>query len=221
MQEFGKKNPSANLADLGLNVGIAHWNIAPEDLVKKTLELGQGELNDAGALCVSTGKFTGRSPKDKFTVKDAITQDSVDWGDVNIPFDPAAFDKLYEKVCAYLDGKEVWVRDAYACADPKYRLNIRVVNETPWANLFCNDLFLRPTSEEINSQNPDWLILQVPSFLADPNADGTRQGNFTIVNFTRRIILIGGSAYTGEMKKGIFGVLNFVLPHDHKVLSMH
>jgi len=221
MQEFGKKNPSANLADIGLNVAVAHWNTTPEELTKKTIELGQGELNDTGALCVSTGKFTGRSPKDKFTVKDAITEHSVDWGDVNIPFSPEAFDKLYDKVAAYLGGKEVWVRDAYACADPKYRLNIRVVNETPWANLFCYELFLRPTAEEIETQNPDWLILQVPSFLADPAVDGTRQGNFTIVNFTRKIVLIGGSAYTGEMKKGIFGVLNFVLPHDHKVLSMH
>jgi phosphoenolpyruvate carboxykinase (ATP) len=221
MQEFGKKNPSVKLTDLGLNVGIAHWNLSPEDLVKTTLALGQGVLNDTGALSVSTGKFTGRSPKDKFTVKDAITEHSVDWGDVNIPLSPEAFDKLYDKVCAYMSGKEVWVRDAYACADPKYRLNIRVVNETPWANLFCNDLFLRPTAEEINTQNHDWLILQAPGFHADPATDGTRQANFTIVNFTRRVILIGGSAYTGEMKKGIFGVLNFVLPHDHKVLSMH
>jgi len=221
MQEYGLKNASANLAAAGLNVAIAHWNLSPEVLTQKTIELGQGVLNDTGALCVSTGKFTGRSPKDKFTVKDAITEHSVDWGDVNIPIAPETFDKLYDKVCAYLSGKEVWVRDAYACADPKYRLNIRVVNETPWANLFCNDLFLRPTEEEIKSQNPDWLILQAPGFLADPATDGTRQGNFTIVNFTRKVILIGGSAYTGEMKKGIFGVLNFVLPHDHKVLSMH
>jgi phosphoenolpyruvate carboxykinase (ATP) len=221
MQETGTKNPSAKLADLGLDVAIAHWNLSPEELTKKTLELGQGELNDTGALSVSTGKFTGRSPKDKFTVKDAITEKSVDWGDVNIPFAPDAFDKLYDKVTAYMKGKEVWVRDAYACADPKYRLNIRVVNETPWANLFCNDLFLRPTADEVQTQQPDWVILQVPSFQADPAVDGTRQANFTIVNFTRRIILIGGSGYTGEMKKGIFGVLNFVLPHDHKVLSMH
>lgn len=221
MQEYGLKNSNANLADAGLNVAIAHWNLSSEELTQKTIELGQGELNDTNALCVSTGKFTGRSPKDKFTVKDAITEKSVDWGDVNIPFAPDAFDKLYDKVCAYLAGKEVWVRDAYACADPKFRLNIRVVNETPWANLFCNDLFLRPTEEEIKSQNPDWLILQAPGFQADPAVDGTRQGNFTIVNFTRKVILIGGSAYTGEMKKGIFGVLNFILPHDHKVLSMH
>jgi phosphoenolpyruvate carboxykinase (ATP) len=221
MQEYGKKNQSANLADLGLNVATAHWNLSPEELVQKTLDLGQGELNDTGALCVSTGKFTGRSPKDKFTVKDAITEHSVDWGDVNIPISSEVFDKLYTKVCDYLKGKEVWVRDAYACADPEYRLNIRVVNETPWANLFCYDLFLRPTDQEIQSQNPDWVILQAPGFQADPAVDGTRQANFTIVNFTRKVILIGGSAYTGEMKKGIFGVLNFLLPHQHGVLSMH
>jgi phosphoenolpyruvate carboxykinase (ATP) len=224
MQEYGKKNPSANLADLGLNVAIAHWNLSPEELVKMTLKLGQGELNDTGALCVSTGKFTGRSPKDKFTVKDAITENSVSWGEPNFPMSPADFDSLYNEVCNYLNGKEVWVRDSYACADPQYRLNIRVINEAPWANLFCNDLFLRPTSAEVETQNPDWLILQAPGYLATPGKFGTRadgKGNFTAVNFTRKIILIGGSAYTGEMKKGIFGVLNFVLPHDHKVLSMH
>lgn len=221
MQEYGKKNPNANLADIGLNVATAYWNLTPDELVQKTLDLGQGVLNNTGALSVSTGKFTGRSPKDKFTVKDEYTENSVDWGNINIPIAPDVFDKLYDKVCAYLAGKDVWVRDAYACADPKYRLNIRVVNETPWANLFCNDLFLRPTTEEVENQQPDWLILQAPGFEADPAVDGTRQGNFTIVNFTRKIILIGGSAYTGEMKKGIFGVLNFLLPHEHNVLSMH
>src|SRR5436305_552552 len=135
MQEHGKKNPSVSLSDLGVSAAVAHWNLSPDELVKKTLTLGQGVLNNTGALCVDTGKFTGRSPKDKFTVKDALTEQSVDWGDVNIPISAEAFDKLYKKVAAYLDGKEVWVRDSYACADPAYRLNILVVNETPWANL--------------------------------------------------------------------------------------
>lgn len=221
MQEYGKKNPSAQLADLGLEVATAHWNLSPEVLVQQTVERKQGELSDTGALCVQTGKFTGRSPKDKFVVKDQTTEKTVDWGDINIPTTPEIFDALYNKVCQYLQGKEVWVRDAYACADPKYRLNIRVVNEDPWANLFCHHLFLRPTESELASQQPDWLILQAPSFLADPAVDGTRQGNFTMVNFTRRIILIGGSAYTGEIKKGIFSVLNYLLPQEHQVLSMH
>lgn len=220
MQEFGLKNPSATPAE-GLTVATAHWNLSPEDLTQKTLDLKQGVLSDTGALCVNTGKFTGRSPKDKFTVKDAITEKAVDWGDINIPMSPDTFDKLYQKMCAYLADKEVYVRDVYACADPAFRLNVRVVNEAPWANLFCYNLFQRPSEEEIKSQTPDWHIIQAPSFLADPEADGTRQGNFTIVNFTKKVILIGGSEYTGEIKKGIFGVLNFVLPHDHKVLSMH
>lgn len=221
MVENGIKNPNADLANIGIKPAVANWNLSNEQLTQETLNLNQGVLNSTGALCVSTGKFTGRSPKDKFTVKDAITENTVDWGDVNIPFEPAAFDKLYDRVVAHLENKEIWVRDAYACADPKYRLNIRVINDTPWANLFCNDLFLRPTTEEVNNFNPEWHIIQVPSFEADPAIDGTRQANFTIVNFTRKIILIGGSAYTGEMKKGIFGVLNFLLPHEHKVLSMH
>ncbi|MBX9449142.1 MAG: phosphoenolpyruvate carboxykinase (ATP) [Taibaiella sp.] len=221
MQELGIKNPSFDLQTLGLTPGKVHWNLSSETLTDQAVALGQGTLNDTGALSVSTGKFTGRSPKDKFTVKDDITRDSVDWGDINIPLDPEKFDKLYDKMTQYLNGKEIWVRDSYAGADPKYRLNIRVINETPWANLFCNDLFLRPTEKAIQDFQHDWLILQAPGFLADPEEDGVRQGNFTIVNFTKKIILIGGSAYTGEMKKGIFGVLNFILPHDHNVLSMH
>ncbi len=221
MIENGIKNPNANLEHVGIKPAVANWNLSFEELTKQTIDLKQGVLNSTGALCVNTGKFTGRSPKDKFTVKDAITENTVDWGDVNIPFEPAAFDKLYDRVVAHLEGKQLWVRDAYACADPTYRLNIRVVNETPWANLFCNDLFLRPTEAEIKEFKPEWHIIQAPDFEADPAIDGTRQANFTIVNFTRKIILIGGSGYTGEMKKGIFGVLNYLLPQEHNVLSMH
>ncbi|WP_222165374.1 phosphoenolpyruvate carboxykinase (ATP) [Edaphocola aurantiacus] len=221
MIENGIKNPAANLSDIGVNAAVVNWNLSSELLAKQTVDLKQGVLNNTGALCVNTGKFTGRSPKDKFTVKDAITENTVDWGDVNIPISSEVFDRLYDKVVAYLGGKQVWARDAYACADPTYRLNVRIVNETPWANLFCNDLFLRPTEEEVTSFTPDWHIIQAPGFEADPAVDGTRQSNFTIVNFTRKVILIGGSAYTGEMKKGIFGVLNYLLPQEHNVLSMH
>ncbi len=221
MQENGIKNPSANLTEMGINPSKVNWNLSPEELTKQTVELNQGTITDMGALAVNTGKFTGRSPKDKLTVKDEMTENSVDWSDINIAISPDHFDKLYADVTAYLNGKELWVRDAYACADPKHRLNIRVVNENPWANLFCYDLFLRPTEEEVKTQTPDWIILQAPSFEADPAIHGTRQGNFTVVNFTKKIILIGGSAYTGEMKKGIFGVLNYILPHEKGVLSMH
>lgn len=222
MKEFGIKNPKANLADIGLgNVGTAHWNLSPAELVQEAILRKEGQLVDSGALAGDTGEFTGRSPKDRFVVKDAKTENVVWWGDVNIPFDSAKFDALYNKVCAHLGGKEVFVRDSYACADPKYRLNIRVVTESAYQNIFANNLFLRPTREELSTIAPDWHIIAAPSFKADPATDGTRQHNFAILNFTRKVILIGGTGYTGELKKGIFGVLNFVLPHEHNVLSMH
>lgn len=221
MQELGIKGNASSLTQLGIDATVAHWNLSPQELTDKTIALGQGVLTDMNALAVNTGKFTGRSPKDKFTVKDAITETSVAWGDINIPMTPEHFEVLHNDIIAHLSGKELFVRDAYACADPKHRLNIRVVNETPWANLFCHDLFLRPTAEEIATQVPEWTILQAPSFEANPEKHGTRQANCTVVNFTKKMILIAGSAYTGEMKKGIFGVLNFVLPHEKQVLSMH
>ncbi|MBE8712768.1 phosphoenolpyruvate carboxykinase (ATP) [Sphingobacterium hungaricum] len=221
MQEIKLNKQQADLANLGLRNAKANWNLSADELVQKSLDLEQGILNDTGALCVHTGKFTGRSPKDKFTVHDELTKDTVDWGDVNIAMSSAVFDLLYNKIIKHLDKNEIWVRDSYACADLNYRLPIRVVNETPWANLFCHNLFLRPTAEELDQFEPEWLILQAPSFLANPLTDGTVNENFTAVDFTRKIILIGGSAYTGEMKKGIFSVLNFILPHNKKVLSMH
>ncbi len=221
MQETGIKNLTHDLAALGLKPAIVNWNLSPEVLAEQTVALGQGTLTDKGALAVNTGKFTGRSPKDKFTVKDAVTENSVDWSDINIAISPEHFEVLYNDVVSYLEGKELWLRDAYACADPKHRLNILVVNDTPWANLFCNDLFLRPTEAEKQSQKADWVIIQAPGFQAEPAKHGTRQANFTVVNFTKKIILIGGTAYTGEMKKGIFGVLNYILPHERGVLSMH
>jgi phosphoenolpyruvate carboxykinase (ATP) len=222
MIETGLKSANANLNAIGLNnISKVFWNLSVEELTQHTLDKGMGKLTNSGALAVNTGKFTGRSPKDKFTVKDSITENTVDWSDINIAISPEHFDTLLNGIIDYLEGKELYVRDAYACADPKHRLNIRVINEYPWANLFCNDLFLRPTQAEIETQQPDWIILQAPGFEADPTIHGTRQGNFTVVNFTKKMILIGGTAYTGEMKKGIFGVLNYILPHEKGVLSMH
>lgn len=223
MNEFGLKAKNATIADLGIkNVEDAYWNLTPAELVEESIIRGEGVLTDKGALAVDTGKFTGRSPKDKFIVCDSTTEKTVWWGEINIKFDPDKFDRLYEKVCSYFQGKTIYVRDSFACADPKYRLNVRVVTESPWQNLFANNLFLRPTKEEIlKTVKADWSIICAPGFHADPALDGTRQDNFTVINFTKKIILIGGSAYTGEIKKGIFSVLNYVLPHEKKVLSMH
>jgi phosphoenolpyruvate carboxykinase (ATP) len=211
-----------SLRSLGIEVNTLNYQLQSEELTRQTVALKQGKLNVAGALCVNTGKFTGRSPKDRFIVMDAGTRKTVDWGDVNIAFDAKKFDRLYDKVCSYLSArKEIWVRDCYACAEERYRLNVRVITDTPWANLFCHHLFLRPEAAELPYPETDWLIVQAPGFLASPLEDGTRQENFSIINFARKIILIGGTAYTGEIKKALFGVLNFILPVRRKVLSMH
>lgn len=199
----------------------AHFNLTPEELVQHAITNGEGTLNDTGALMADTGEFTGRSPKDKFTVCDAKTENTVWWGDVNFKFDPTKFDALLEKVIAHYANKQVYARDAYACADDRYKLKLRVINETAYHNLFCYNLFLRPTQEELSNYEPEWLILNAPSFKAVAAEDGTRQHNFSIINFTKKIILVGGSGYTGEMKKGIFTVLNYILPEERNTLSMH
>lgn len=222
MNEFGLKPSTSNLKELGLgNVANAFWNLTPAELVEETIMNGQGVLADSGAIAIDTGEFTGRSPKDRFIVLDDKTKDAVWWGDINIKFDVANYNKLYEKITAYLQNKDIYVRDAYACADENYRLNIRVINEHPWANQFANNMFLRPTQEEMKDFQPEWHIINAPGFYADPEKDGTRQHNFAIINFTDKKIIIGGTGYTGEIKKGIFSVLNFILPHEKNVLSMH
>ncbi|MCW3090710.1 MAG: pckA [Ferruginibacter sp.] len=214
--------PTIDLIKLGFDkTANIHYQLCPDDLIAQTLQLGQGVLSDTGALVVNTGEFTGRSPKDRFIVKDSATENTVNWNDFNIPIETKYFDQLYAKMLAWLSKKEVWVRDCYACADPAYRINIRVINENPWCNLFVHNMFLRPADEELEHFSPAWHVIQAPGFKADPLLDGTRQHNFAIVNFTKKIILIGGTGYTGEIKKGVFSVLNFLLPHYQNVLSMH
>ena len=223
MSEYGIKGRHSDLEkSIGLtNLGAAYWNLNPSELTEETIINGQGVLSNTGALCVSTGEFTGRSPKDRFIVLDEKTKDSVWWGDINIAFDAEKFDNLYNRMKAYLAGREVYVRDAYACADPSYRMNLRVVTEFPWSNMFAYNMFLRPSADEIENFEAEWHVVCAPGFKADPAIDGTRQHNFAVINFTKKMIIIGGTAYTGEIKKGIFSVLNFVLPHERNVLSMH
>ncbi len=222
MKEQGEKNSKATITNLGFKKTTAIWNLNRDDLIQKTLGLGLGVLNDTGALCIETGEFTGRSPKDRFIVEDDLTKNSVDWNNINQPFPAEKFDQLQEKVVQYMDNmSEVYVRDVFACADPNYQMKIRIVTETPWANLFADNMFIRPTEEEISTFENDWLILCAPSFHADAATDGTRQHNFSLINFTKKTVLIGGSSYTGEIKKGIFSALNFILPHQRNVLSMH
>ncbi|MFL0085252.1 phosphoenolpyruvate carboxykinase (ATP) [Tenacibaculum maritimum] len=210
-----------SLDNLGITNATVRYQLTPDQLQQITIEKGQGVEAASGALAVNTGEFTGRSPMDRFIVKDDITKDEIWWGDVNIPFDAEKFDNLYEKVTKYLSGKEVFARDSYACADEDYKLKIRVVNEYPWSNMFAYNMFLRPTSEELKGFSPEWTVINAPGFMADPAVDGTRQHNFAILNFGRKIALIGGTGYTGEIKKGIFSALNFILPVFKNTLPMH
>ncbi|SFR38565.1 phosphoenolpyruvate carboxykinase (ATP) [Robiginitalea myxolifaciens] len=210
-----------SLTPYGINPGTVHYQLSPEELHRITLEKKMGREADSGALAIETGEFTGRSPMDRFIVKDSVTEERIWWGSVNIPFEPEAFDKLYDKVTAYLGGKEVFVRDCFACADPQYRMPIRAINEYPWSNLFVYNMFIRPEQDQLEDFTPEWTVVNAPGFMADPEVDGTRQHNFAILNFTRKIALIGGTGYTGEIKKGIFSALNFILPTFKNTLPMH
>ncbi len=211
------------LLRLGLTLSDQiYYQLSPDELIEQTISRGQGKLNNTGALCVSTGKFTGRSPKDKFIVVDDITSPSINWNNFNQQIDEKYYHLLHKKMMDYFSSqKEIWVRDSIACAHINYKLNIRVVNENPWSNLFAYNLFLRPTSEQLKTFEPDWHIFQAPGFFADPKTDGVPNSNFAIVSFKHKTILIGGTGYTGEMKKGIFTVLNYLLPQEQNVLSMH
>ncbi len=210
-----------SLSNYGIENAIIQYNLTPEKLHEICLEKGLGKEANSGALAVNTGEFTGRSPKDRFIVKDELTKDEVWWGDINIPFDELAFDKLYAKITKHLSGKELFVRESYACADSRYKMNLRIITELPWVNLFAYNMFLRPTDEELENFEPEWTILQAPSFMAIPAEDGTRQHNFAVLSFKKKTILIGGTGYTGEVKKGIFSALNFILPVFKETMPMH
>src|SRR5688572_16602998 len=160
--------------------GTIHYNLSPEELIRQTIINRQGLLSDTGALVVNTGVFTGRSPKDKFIVKDELTRETVSWNEFNIPIEEKYFDLLYSKMLAYISNKSVWVRDCIACADTRYSFPFTVINETPWANLFCYNMFLRPEKGSRPSEQ-HWTIIHAPGFAADPQTDGTRQKNFSIV----------------------------------------
>jgi phosphoenolpyruvate carboxykinase (ATP) len=209
------------LEQLGIKDANAHWNLSPEQLSKAAVDKGMAKVADNGAITVNTGEFTGRSPKDRFIVEDEKTRDNVWWGDINVGFSAEKFDQLQEKMVAYLSGKELYVRDAYVCAHPEYRLNVRVINEYPWSNQFAYNMFLRPEKGELDGFKNDWTIINAPEFKADPAVDGTRQHNFAIMSFTKKTIIIGGTGYTGEIKKGVFSALNFILPTEKNTLPMH
>ena len=197
-----------------------HRNLSTPQLVEAAIARGEASLAANGALVALTGARTGRSPRDKFIVKDAATTDSVDWGKVNQPFDPDAFQALLDRVLAHMRERDLYVLDLFAGADPDYRLPVQIIAEYAWHALFVKQLFIRPSYRELVSHQPEFTVIAAPEFEAVPERDGTKSGTFIITDFTRKIILIGGTKYAGEMKKSIFGVMNFLLP-DRDVFPMH
>src|ERR1700722_11048201 len=208
----------SDLAEL-LSEGRTHFNLSPALLVEHSIRRNEAKLAANGSLVVYTNR-TGRSPKDKFIVKDETTAYTVAWGGVNMPIEPQRFNALYARVMDHLRGRELFVQDLFCGADPAYRLPIRIVNEYAWHNLFVRQLFLRPTAQELKHHQPEFTVIAAPDFKADPQRDGVASEVFILLNFTRRTVLIGGTSYAGEMKKCIFSVMNFLLP-PRNVFPMH
>ncbi len=213
-------------SSVGLNyLGLANndhtlWNLTPPELYEEIIQNKEGILTDDYVIRINTGEYTGRSPKDKFFVDQPSIHDDIDWGDINQAADEEVFDNLFDQMSDYLSDKKLYVRDCYAGADKKYQMNVRLVSEAAYHSLFAYNMFVRPAEEELKTHNPDFTIMAAPNFKADPEKDGTASETFILVNFDKKIILIGGTLYSGEVKKGIFGIMNYLLPKQN-VMAMH
>jgi phosphoenolpyruvate carboxykinase (ATP) len=214
-------SPQFSLADQSINTSAElYWNLGTPQLVEASLRNGEGDLAKEGPLVVKTGKHTGRSASDKYMVRDATTEASIDWGN-NKAMDPAHFAALKADFFAALGEKsKLYVADLFGGSQPEYRVNVRVINELAWHNLFVRTLLVRPKADELEAIVPDYTIIDLPSFRADPARHGCRSETIIAVNFTEKLILIGGTAYAGEMKKSVFGILNYLLP-EQGVMPMH
>ncbi|MAZ28913.1 MAG: phosphoenolpyruvate carboxykinase (ATP) [Cytophagaceae bacterium] len=209
------------IQNLDFKSKAAKFQATPEALTQDILAQGEGKQTASGAIAINTGKFTGRSPLDRFIVKDDITRPQVDWGDVNLPFAPENYKKLKKDILDYLKDKEIYSRYCQACAEEKYKVNIEVITEKSWSSLFAHNMFIRPSETDLQDFKVEWTVIDAPGFIADPTIHGTRQGNFAVLNFKEKTVLIGGTGYTGEIKKSIFSALNFLLPLHEDVLPMH
>jgi len=204
-----------------LNRPSTRANLVAAQLTEAAIKRGEGRLSSTGAFSTSTGKYTGRSPKDRFIVEDASTRDTVAWGSVNVPLSEDQFASLFDRTVEYLEGlEELYVFDGYVGADPQHQMSLRVINEYAWQNLFARQLFIRPSRQALESHHPEFTVIAVPGLHAVPERDGTNSEAFVIISFTERVVLIGGSAYAGEIKKSIFSVMNYLLP-PQGVLPMH
>jgi len=202
------------------NVNVVYWNLSTPLLYEEALRRREGRLAHLGPLVVRTGQYTGRSPLDKFIVREPSSEQQVWWGDVNRPLDPQRFQALRGRLLAYLQDRDLFVQDCFVGADARYRVPIRVITETAWHSLFARNMFIQATPDELASHAPEFTVIQAPSFHAVPEVDGTHSEVFIVVNFGEKLILIGGTPYAGEIKKAVFSVMNFRLPQQN-VLTMH
>ncbi len=200
--------------------GPVHWNLAPAELIEHAVCLGEGALGDRGAFVVRTVPHTGRSPKDKFIVREASTEAHIGWGDVNCALSPEHYQALREDLLAFMNREELFVRDVYAGADPEYQLSVRVITTSAWHNVFVYNMFIEPGRVAREQFEPGFTVLHAPGFTADPGVHGTRSGAFVVLHLAEKTVLIGGTRYAGEVKKAVFSVLNYMLPM-RDVLSMH
>src|SRR5438309_9061709 len=214
--------PHSGLEAQGIATGAEiFWNLTTSPLVEHAVRRGEGLLAKDGPLVVRTGKFTGRAAKDKFIVRNAVTEKTVWWGKVNQPMAADAFDRLHDDFLLALADKDMlFVSDLYGGSQLEHRVRVRVINELAWHNLFARTLLVRPEAHELAGFAPEFTIIDLPSFRADPERHGCRSETVIAVNFEKKIILIGGTAYAGEMKKGVFGLLNFILPVQG-IMPMH
>jgi phosphoenolpyruvate carboxykinase (ATP) len=195
-------------------------NLSVAQLYEKAIERGEGELAAAGPLVVRTGQHTGRSPKDKYIVDEPGSHDGVWWGGFNQPISEQKYERLRERFIRHMNEREVFVQDCFVGADPRFRRSVRAYTETAWASIFCDNLFIRPKPADLVDFRPNFTIIDAPGFRADPQRDGTRSETVILVHLSRQEIMIGGSEYAGEMKKGAFGIMNYRLPEEG-VLPMH
>ncbi|MBJ6727853.1 phosphoenolpyruvate carboxykinase (ATP) [Geomesophilobacter sediminis] len=202
------------------NANLIYWTPPTAVLYEQVVRRGEGLISHLGALTVKTGHYTGRAANEKFIVDEPSSRDWVNWGKVNRAFSPEKFDALYDRMTHYMQGRDLFVQDCYAGASPEHRLQVRVITERAWHSLFARNMFVRATPEELETHQPEFTVIDLPSFHAIPKSDGTNSEAFIILNFARKMVIIGGTSYAGEIKKSIFTVLNYLLPQK-KVMSMH
>lgn len=222
MQNIGLSNPQQGLENHGLhNLRTVYWNLVAAELVEQAVTHQEGELSSTGALIINTGKHTGRSPNDKYIAHThSLDHEAIWWGKVNQPIAPEKFSQIFGKMQAYLQGRDAFVQDMQVGAHPAYHTKVRIISEKAWASLFALNLFRRIPRREITRYKPDYTVIHCPDFQASPEEDGTNSGTVISIDFDRRLVLIGGTSYAGEVKKAIFSVMNYILPKKD-ILSMH